>query len=355
MLKRTSEDKPRRKFQERELTEDNYKERAEQSTGIIGDQAFKKGFDTYRAKQGENCIRILPPTWDNPNHYGHDVYVHSFVGVSRGSYLCLSKMKNKRCPICEAANEAASSGEESESKKLAVKRRVVYWVLDRNAEGGKKPWPMLFSASPTMDRDIAACTRTKRGQVYIHRKNDGRDVIFKRKGATLTNTEYFGYQLDTEPTAVSDDRKIQDAILDFIEENPIPSTFLFQTPEYLKEVMEGTVEEEDQDLDTTDDSEDEEAAEYKASKKRQKEDTYGADEDEDKDERPAKTKSKSKAKPAEDDEDDEEEDAPWEEDEEAETESDSDDEDYTDETGDDDDEPEAKSPKRVPISKNKKR
>src|SRR5688572_21415076 len=40
-------------------------------TGGSGESVFKSGYDTWRAKDGENAIRVLPPTWENYEHYGY--------------------------------------------------------------------------------------------------------------------------------------------------------------------------------------------------------------------------------------------------------------------------------------------
>src|ERR1700693_6132381 len=80
---------------------DKVKERAEQ-TGSRFDSPFIDRFDTFRPKVGDNLIRILPPTWDDHDHYGFDIWVHSYIGPDNGTYLCLNKMQNKPCPICKA-------------------------------------------------------------------------------------------------------------------------------------------------------------------------------------------------------------------------------------------------------------
>src|SRR5262245_13483641 len=83
-------------FAYKERSVDNVRKRAAQKGGMY-DSPFQDGFDTWRAKPGDNTIRFLPPTWDGAEHFGFDVYVHRNVGSDNSTYLCLNKMKGKPC------------------------------------------------------------------------------------------------------------------------------------------------------------------------------------------------------------------------------------------------------------------
>jgi gp32-like DNA binding protein len=294
--------KKRSGFVYKPRSEASVKERAEQTGGQY-DGIFKSGLDTFRAKNGDNLIRILPATWDDHDHYGLDVWVHGFVGVSNGSYICPAKMKNKPCPICDAAKASRAAGEDEEAKDLDPKRRVVCWVIDRNED---KPIPQLYAMSWTMDRDISAlCHNAKTGKVLlIDHPDEGYDVSFKRKGQKL-NTDYYGYQIDRDSSPISDDDKEQESILEQITEHPVPSTLLYRSAEYLQGIMEGTIEEKDEELDETasDDDDNGDEDETTSSKKKKRRVEPEEEEDEATDDEPAPRKKKSRRdEPEEEDE-----------------------------------------------------
>lgn len=70
------------------------------------DSIFKSAYDGWRPKEGENNIRILPATWDGHEDYAYTIWLHRYVGQDTSNYLCLRKMKNKRCPICVEAERS---------------------------------------------------------------------------------------------------------------------------------------------------------------------------------------------------------------------------------------------------------
>lgn len=218
--------------------------RAEQTGGAY-DSFLKQGIDMFRPKVGENTIRFLPPTWENPKHFGYDVFVHSYVGVDESSYLCIDKMKGQRCPICVAAKDAKDSGDDEEYKALKATQRVLCWILDRDEDENK---PIIYNMSWSYDRDIAALCDTKQGTLYIDHPDDGYDITFKRKGQGL-NTRYFGTQVDRQSSPITEKQRDQDEVLDFIAENPIPSLLKFYSAEHLQKVIEGNTDQPDEDLD----------------------------------------------------------------------------------------------------------
>jgi gp32 DNA binding protein like len=306
--RKVGRDKTKKKgFQYKPRDEKKLKERAEQEGGAF-DSIFKAGVDTWRPAQGDNKIRILPPTWEDHDHYGFDVWQHGYVG--NGSYLCLSKMLQKRCPICEAARESRAAGEEEEAKRLSPSRRVVVWIVDRDADDPSVPllWPMSW----TMDRDIAALCHNKRtgASLLIDHPDEGYDLTFKRKGTGPTKTKYFGLAVERDASAISDDEKEQEGILEYIQENPIPSLLHYQSADYLKRMIEGEVEEKDEDGQGEDDEQEDGGDEEEGSKKRGGEENGSEDDEEEDDEEEGSKKRGGEENGSEDDEeeDDEEED-----------------------------------------------
>lgn len=256
--KRVSKEKHRFNYKHRDVA--SLKKRATRS-GSRFDNIFVNGAETFRPKQGENVLRILPPTWKNHEHYGYDVKVHSYIGAGNGTYLCL-KMKNKRCPICDAADEAQAAGEKDLYSEMKATDKVIVWMVEREKEGeGAKLWSMSWS----QDREISAQCLPKKGKaLYIDHPDEGYDVIMQRTGQGLA-TKYIGINIDRESTPIADDPRTQDKILAYIEENPIPMMLKYQTEEYLEKIVSGTAEEKDEDLD--EDNEDSEQ-EDKPTKKR---------------------------------------------------------------------------------------
>jgi hypothetical protein len=361
---------------------EDVKRRAEKPQGRY-DSIYKPGFDTFRPKQGENIIRILPPTWDGEqDHYGYTVFVHSYVGADKSTYLCPSKMKKKHCPICKAAEDAKRAGEEDDAKQLYVREQTLFWVLNRDGEDKKHP--LLYSVSGSMDRDILSQTVTSRTgkALAIDHPTEGYDVIIKRTGQGLM-TRYVS-SIDRESSPIADKQSDRDAITDYIEENPIPSVLKFYAEDYLEKIINGTTEQKDGDLEEEDedlDEEDEEEEKHISRKKKRPvdedeeeeeeddaedtesdEDDDGSDEEEER--RPARGSAKSKSRKAaaddEDEEDEEEDEDESDDDEEApfDTDDEDKDEDEPEEEEDEDDEEEEPAPKaksRVKIKKKVRR
>ena len=223
---------------------ESIKKRAERKVGRY-DSPFLQQFDQFTAKQGENIIRILPPTWDNHEHYGYDVWMHRYVGPDNSNYLCL-RMQNKDCPICKASKEARDAGEEEEARQLAASNLVLCWIIDREADDDQ---PKIFQMGARMDIDIVNMCHSKRtGKVLlIDHPDEGSDIIYRREGQGL-KTRYTA-QIERDPSHIAESSKVQEDILEYIKEHPIPSTFHFYDADYLERIMSGSVEAKDTDLD----------------------------------------------------------------------------------------------------------
>jgi hypothetical protein len=146
----------------------------------------------FKPKEGENCIRILPLTWEDTEKWGDDwaidIFVHYSVGPDNGTYLCLDKMKGEACPVCEARRETT---EDEESKKLRPSQRRLAWIIDRNEESkGPQPWPMPIKK---IAGDIQLRSKDKKTNtpLLVDDPEEGYDVIFTREGTTET-TDYRG-------------------------------------------------------------------------------------------------------------------------------------------------------------------
>lgn len=219
------------RFEYRQRDASSARKRAE-SSGKDYDRYLEDVVDGFQVSDGDNVVRILPPTWNDADHYGHDIYVHYEIGPDKGTYLCLQKMKGEPCPICEERKRAAAEGDEDYAKKLEPKKRVLVYVIDRNKEKeGLKVWAMPW----TLDRDIVKVSVDKRsGEVMsIDHPDDGYDVMFERQGKG-PRTEYVGVSIDRRSSPLDNDKA-----LDIAQENPLPSLLKFYPYEHIASVFGG--------------------------------------------------------------------------------------------------------------------
>lgn len=223
--------------------------------------------------EGQNEIRILPPTWaldfrdllaeGLDNGLGRDkamaaaakkypeqaeefkrwgdgweitVFIHRNVGPDNGTYLCLDKMLGEPCPVCEARRDA----DEEEADKLKVQSRIVAWIIDRKrASAG----PQVGSLPLTLTRDINGRSVDKKssGVILIDDPYEGYDVTFTREGSDL-RTKYTQVDISRDPSPVSDDKKKMEQWLQFIEDHPLPELLVYHDAEHIEKVLFGKTE-----------------------------------------------------------------------------------------------------------------
>ncbi len=203
------------------------------------DKIVIDGIKNFKPSDGDNCIRILPPTWKKPDHYGYDIFVHYGVGPDRQSYLCLNKMKDEADPIYEeyeiAKRDAREGNKEDEQyvKDLAAKKRCGVWLIDRNNEKeGVQFWAMPW----TMDRDIVKVSIDKKtGEVLpIDHPEEGYDVEFDKSGKGA-RTEYGGVAISRRSSPLGNDKW-----LDYAMDHPIPEILQYFDYDHIKKAFGGT-------------------------------------------------------------------------------------------------------------------
>jgi hypothetical protein len=194
-------------------------------------------FKEYRAKSGDNYVRILPPTWENPTHYGLELYIHYSVGPEQTQVLCPARMKNQPCPICEAYAKAKKAGDDDLAGELRPRQRWLVWMIDLKDE---EQGPQLWSMPTTLDADIVNISKDKRtGQwLTIDHPTDGYGVSFTKEGEGIA-TRYRTPQIDRNSSSVDAD------ILEFIEATPLPNVLLWRDYAELKRLFQGGEEEEE--------------------------------------------------------------------------------------------------------------
>lgn len=270
----------RKDFVYRQRSKKDVKKRASQQGGAF-DSTVKSNFNSFRPKEGDFRVRILPPTWDDADHYGIDVWQHFSIGADEQSYLCPKKMKDKDCCICDEYEDAKREGDDEYSKDIKPTRRVAVWVIDRDNESeGPKVWVMPW----TMDRDFTQLAVDKHsGEVlFIDNPQKGYDIEFSKNGKGL-KTKYTGVQIARRSTPLSDsDRRIE-KWLKYISENPLPKVLNWYDQEHVAKVFAGSKSSKSRDED--DDDNNKTSRTRKERSKRERRD----DEDED-DDMPKKTK-----------------------------------------------------------------
>jgi hypothetical protein len=221
-----------KKFEYKKRNADQIKKRAAQAGGRR-DGIVKDDFKVFTPKDKDNRLRFLPPTWESSEHYGFDIYVHYGIGPDNGQYLCLAKMKNSMCPICEERHRAESEKLTDYAKELNPVKRVLIWLIDRDQEDdGPKIWAMPW----TIDRDISKLSVEEKGAqagsfLPIDDPDEGYDVEFERKGKGI-QTEFIGLRIARRASSLGNQ-----TWLDYVVEHPLPSCLNFQEYEYIQNVF----------------------------------------------------------------------------------------------------------------------
>lgn len=196
------------------------------------DKILVDSIKMWKPNDGDNRIRILPPTWEGAKHFGLDIYVHYAVGPDRQSYLCLQKMKGEADPIAEEREIARRDEDEKYAKELEAKRRVLVFLIDRDHEKeGVQAWAMPW----TVDRDIVKVSQDKStGEVLpIDHPEDGYDVEFEKKGAK-DRTEYLGVAIARRSSPLG-----KGDWLDYAIDHPLPDQLNYFDYDHIAKVFNG--------------------------------------------------------------------------------------------------------------------
>lgn len=196
------------------------------------DSFLKDHVPVWKPNDGENVIRILPPSWDGADHYGLDVYVHYSVGPDNSAYLDLFKMKKIPDPITEESQQARQDGDEEYAKQLDSKKRVLVYLIDRDKP---KEGPMLWAMPWTVDKEIAIHSWDNRTQeaLPIDSPEEGFDVIINRQGKGA-RTEYT-VKIARNPSPLN----MTPEIIALLDEHPLPECLNFYPYEHIQKAFLG--------------------------------------------------------------------------------------------------------------------
>ncbi len=221
----------RSSFQYQRRDDDDVKGRAQGNTGDF-DRLVKPHIKLWSPADGDNRIRIIPPTWEGAKHYGLDLHVHYGVGADRGSYLCLKKMLKKDDPIHEAYEEARRDGDEEYAKELASRRRTGIFLIDRNNE---KEGVQFWAMPQSLDTNIVKVTVDKEsGEVLpIDHPEEGYDVSFEKTGKGV-NTKYLGVSIGRNPRPLG-----KDEWLEYAMDNPLPDQLVYYDYDHIAKAFGG--------------------------------------------------------------------------------------------------------------------
>lgn len=226
-------------FRYRKRSSTAARKRASQNAGNY-DNPVKDEYPVFTAPEGLHCIRFLPPTWDDAEHYGFDVWTHRNIGTDGQTYICRKKMGlDPDCEICDEHAKAMAEGEKEYANALKPTRRVAVYLIDRDKEDeGVKVWLMPW----TLDRDISALCEDRRTKEFlaIDDPDDGYDVEFERKGKQL-NTEYIGVRIARSTSPLSDYEKKQKRWLGWLMENPLPKALKYYKASYIRKIFSSGV------------------------------------------------------------------------------------------------------------------
>ena len=213
------------------------KARASRRSGDF-DSIYKEGVKIFKPREGKNTIRILPPTWANPEHYGYDIHVNYGIGVDEQAYLSLKAMKGERDPLDEARKEAEKEGNKKLADSLKPSHRIGIYLIDRMAEEeGVQFWAAPFGVDKSflniaVDEDSGAVTE-------IDNPDEGCDFRFYKEGTGMT-TKYPADKMRVlKPSPLTEDEGLYNEWLEYAYSNPIPDMLNFYDYDHIAAAFEG--------------------------------------------------------------------------------------------------------------------
>ena len=243
--RRDKKRKGKRGFSYHRRSREDWEKRSEQS-GFNRRSMFADSVNVFRPKEDDNLIRILPPTFEDADHYGFEIFVHYSIGPDKDSILCRNKMLGEACPVCEERSRALSDNDKEYADKLSPKKRVCVYLLDRDDEDtGLQLWSMPW----TLDADVTTLAIDKRsGEVLdIDDPEDGYDIEFTKTGKGM-NTKYVGVAIARKSTELDNDQVLEDAV-----ETPLTETLIYLEYDEIDKLFNGGAGMRDDDDDDDDD------------------------------------------------------------------------------------------------------
>lgn len=211
------------KFDRRRIAEDlkesNKESHDTKDQGMFGASIFRSDAEIiiWKCNEGKHYIDIIPyqvgkfhPT-KKEGKWAHylDIWVHQRVGANEDNLICLLKNYKEPCPICEYRKEGDL--DEEQAKLLIPKRRAIYNIIcyddRREEEKGVQIWD---AAHFNMEQKLQSIAERPRqgGLLDFSDPDEGKQIMFERKGSGATNTQFLGHAF------IDRDYKLPDEVLE---------------------------------------------------------------------------------------------------------------------------------------------
>jgi phage pi2 protein 07 len=289
----------------------------------------------FKPKEGKNIIDIVPyiiKTKNDPlvktgdakvgdQSYMLDLFIHSNIGPTQASIICLKETFGKPCPICEQRQAFYNEGKKDEAAVLKAKRQCFYNVRDvKNASDEIQVFNISHFLFQKELIEEAKASSDDGGIVDFVDLDDGKSISFRAaetesliNGKTVKFLEYKSFSFKDREDPL-DESWVKKAVA-------FDELMKLHTYDEAKKILFG-----DEDEDT--------------------------DSDDDEDEKP-KAKGKTKGHPVEDDEEEEDVDDDDDSDDEEDTDESDEDEDEESDEDDEDDEPAPKPKAKAKVETKK--
>lgn len=130
--------------------------RAEQTGGRF-DSPVKRGFNMWRPEAGET-LSILPPTWEDFDHYGYEVFITATSAPTPPTTFARTNSGARRIYHCDRPKQLKADREDGPTC-IGIQERVWVWVIDRDDKSGAAglghvlvPGPRYLGAKPVQER-----------------------------------------------------------------------------------------------------------------------------------------------------------------------------------------------------------
>lgn len=200
--------------------------------------------DRLELKDGENEIRILPPSLEyfaeTVDYIGYDYLMHYNLGVegNRQAEVCPKTLgRQHKCPVCDAVSKLYKLGTPEDKTlggQLRAKKRHLFNVLDMN--NLDKGIQILETGPKIYESLVVFVTNPKWGDLLDVDK--GKNITITKTGQKESSTGYVEYSVAPDPTSTSIREKLpknyKEAISALAKAVPVAKSY-----DELKAILEG--------------------------------------------------------------------------------------------------------------------
>lgn len=183
---------------------------------------------------GDNLPRKSSRFKEGEFAWGLEFWSHGNVGALEEPFVCPSRTNGEPCPICEHLQQNRGKYSKEEYDSMKAKRRMLYliWCHD-NSEEERKGVQLWEVAHWFMEDKLKVIAERPKGggTIPYFDPDNGKHVVFTRRGTGAGNTQYLGHRFDDRDTA------IPDSILD--QSFPLDSLIKYATYEEIYKAFYG--------------------------------------------------------------------------------------------------------------------